>query len=108
MSSYILCLVTIDDLDKAAYIARTVVEKKLAACVNILPQIRSVYSWKGEICDEPERLMIVKTTDRLFEQLQTEIKKLHPYDVPEIISLNIDRGLPDYLQWIDETTNTRE
>jgi len=107
MSPYILCLVTIDDLDKAAYIARTLVEKKLTACVNILPQVRSIYSWKGEICDEPERLMIMKTRDHLFERLQNEIKALHPYEVPEIISINIDRGLPDYLRWIDETTDPR-
>lgn len=108
MSPYILCLVTIDDLDKAAYIARTLVEKRLAACVNIMPQVRSIYSWKGEICDEPERLMIMKTRYDLFERLQNEIKKLHPYEVPEIISINIDRGLPEYLRWIDETTNPRK
>ncbi len=108
MNSYVLCLVTIDDLDKAAYIARTLVEKKLTACVNILPQIRSVYWWKGEICDDPERLMIMKTTDRLFEKLQNEIQELHPYEVPEIIAINIDRGLPDYLRWIDETTDSEK
>ncbi|MDQ7781578.1 MAG: divalent-cation tolerance protein CutA [Desulfomonilaceae bacterium] len=106
MGPYILCLVTIDDLDKAVHMARTIVEKKLAACVNILPQIRSIYSWKGETCDEAEQLMIVKTTDYLFERLQEEIKRLHPYEVPEIIAFNIDRGLPDYLRWIDDTTDT--
>jgi periplasmic divalent cation tolerance protein len=104
MSPYILCLVTIDDLDKAAFIARTLVEKKLTACVNILPQIRSIYSWNDEICDEPERLMIMKTRQNLFQELQEEIKKLHPYEVPEIIAMNIDHGLPDYFRWIDETT----
>ncbi len=106
MSPYILCLVTIDDLDKAVLIARSLVERKLIACANILPQVRSVYSWKGEVCDESEILMIMKTRDDLFERVQDEIKELHPYEVPEIISINIDRGLPDYLRWIDETTDT--
>lgn len=106
MSAYILCLVTIDDLDKAAFIARTLVEKKLVACVNILPQIRSIYTWNGEICDDPERLMIMKTRQDLFGELQAEIKELHPYDVPEIIAVNIDHGLPDYFQWIYESTKT--
>ena len=104
MSSYIVCLVTIDDFEKAASIARTLVEKKLVACVNILPQIRSVYTWKGKICDEPEQLMIMKSRQDLFSDLQAEIKALHPYELPEIIALKIDKGLPDYLNWINENT----
>jgi periplasmic divalent cation tolerance protein len=106
MSSYILCLVTIDDSDRAEYIARILVEKRLTACVNILPRVRSIYSWKGEVCDESEKLMIMKTKGHLFERLQKEIRELHPYEVPEIIALNIDHGLPEYLRWIDESTDT--
>ena len=63
MSVYLLCLVTIDDPAKAAEIAKALVEKKLAACVNILPEIRSIYQWKGEICDDSERLLLIKTTE---------------------------------------------
>ncbi|MEM3421827.1 MAG: divalent-cation tolerance protein CutA [Candidatus Hadarchaeum sp.] len=103
MSRYAVCLVTIDDLEKGAEIARILVEKRLAACVNIIPQIRSIYSWKGQIYDESERLMIIKTRSDLFKDLKDQIKKMHPYEVPEIICLEIQQGLPDYLKWIDES-----
>ncbi len=104
MGSYIVCLVTIDDPVKAAKIARILVEKKLAACVNIIPEIQSIYSWNGQICDEKERLMIVKTRRALFNELQAEVKGLHPYQVPEIIAIDIEQGLPEYLQWINDST----
>lgn len=104
MGSYIVCLVTIDDLGKAVEIAGFLVEKGLVACVNILPEIRSIYRWKGNVCDEGEKLMIIKTRKELFDTVQAAVKKLHPYEVPEIISLDIDRGLPEYLRWIDECT----
>ena len=104
MGHYILCLVTIDDLERAAVIARELVERKLAACVNIIPEIRSIYSWKGQVCDEKERLLIVKTRRELFPMLQELVRELHPYEVPEIISFSIEQGLPEYLRWIDETT----
>jgi periplasmic divalent cation tolerance protein len=104
MGSYIVCLVTIDDPAKAANIARILVEKHLAACVNIIPEIQSIYSWKGQICDEKERLMIMKTRRSLFNELQAAVKELHPYEVPEIIAVGIEHGLPEYLQWINDST----
>jgi periplasmic divalent cation tolerance protein len=104
MGPYIVCLVTIDDPAKAANIARILVEKHLAACVNIIPEIQSIYSWKGQICDEKERLMIIKTRRTLFSELQAAIKELHPYEVPEIIAVDIEDGLPEYLQWINDST----
>jgi periplasmic divalent cation tolerance protein len=104
MGPYIVCVVTIDEIDKAASMARTILEQRLAACVNIVPQIRSIYTWKGEIHDEHEVLMLIKTRNELFDDLKEAVKNLHPYEVPEIIALNIEKGLPDYLNWIHETT----
>ncbi len=104
MEPYIVCLVTINDRDRAAQIAHTLVEKKLVACVNIVPEIRSIYSWQGEICDDSEILLIMKTKSNLFAELESAINALHPYEVPEIIALDIQKGLPGYLRWIDEST----
>jgi periplasmic divalent cation tolerance protein len=107
MSPYVVCLVTIDDLRTATSIAHRLVETGLVACVNIIPEIRSIYRWKGEVCDDSERLLIMKTTEDRFDEVQAAVKELHPYEVPEIISLKIDQGLPEYLQWIDDCTSPR-
>lgn len=106
MSAYVVCLVTIDDIDKAVQMAKTLVNKRLVACVNVMSEIRSIYSWQGRVCDEKEWLMIMKTRRELFPELQAAVKELHPYDVPEIISLPIDQGLPEYLRWVDESTSS--
>jgi len=105
MGRYIVCFVTIDDLQKAAHMARFIVENKLAACVNIIPELRSIYAWQGQVCDEKESLLIIKTRSELFPDLTAAVKKLHPYEVPEIVALNIDQGLPEYLKWIDDSTS---
>jgi periplasmic divalent cation tolerance protein len=106
MSSFILCLVTIDDSEKAASIAKNLVEAKLAACVTLINKIRSIYTWKEQLCDETEVLMIIKTKLTLYDELERTVKSLHPYEVPEIISCKIEKGLQDYLKWIDDSTKT--
>jgi periplasmic divalent cation tolerance protein len=108
MGNYIVCLVTIDDPDKALEISKKLVNQQLVACVNIVPEIRSIYRWKGEICDNTERLLIMKTQQHLYSKLEKTIHELHAYEVPEIIAFNISHGLPDYLSWIDDCTRTTD
>jgi len=100
----IVVYVTAPNEDEAAGIAKALVEAKLAACVNIINSIRSIYSWQGNIEDDSEVLMIIKTRKQLFDSLTVEVKKLHSYDVPEIIALPISLGSEDYLGWIREST----
>lgn len=104
MSEHVLCLVTSSNLKQATDIARFLVQNKLAACVNLIDPIRSIYSWNDQIYDEKEILMIIKTRRALFEKMAFEVKKLHSYEVPEIICFSVEKGLPEYLNWIDQNT----
>ncbi len=101
--SYIVVYITTPDIDTAKKIADTLVREKLAACVNITSKINSTYYWQGNIENEDEFLMIIKTREDRFNNLERRVKELHPYSVPEIIALPIVRGSHDYLKWIDET-----
>ena len=83
---------------------RTLVEEGLAACANIIPQIRSIYRWKEEIWDERETLLMIKTREDLFEKIRSRIKELHSYEVPEITAVHVDKGDADYVQWIEAVT----
>lgn len=100
----IVVYITASNEDEAAKIARALVEARLAGCVNIIRNIRSIYSWQGKIEDEPEVLMVVKTRKTLFESLSRKVKELHSYSVPEIIALPIAEGNVDYLKWLEEVT----
>ena len=100
----IVVYVTAPNEDEAAGIARSLVELKLAACVNIIKDIRSIYRWQGTLQDDSEVLMIIKTREELFDPLTVEVRKLHSYDVPEIIALPISLGSEDYIKWIREST----
>jgi periplasmic divalent cation tolerance protein len=95
-----IVLCTVPDEAAAKQIATALVEEKLAACVNIVPGITSVYRWKGAIETAPELLLIIKTTRAVYTRLQDRIRALHPYELPEIIAVSLDQGLPDYLAWI--------
>ena len=99
--------ITAPDEDEAAKIARALVEGKLAACVNIIGDVRSIYSWQGEVEDEKEVLMIVKTRSELFAALQARVKELHSYIVPEIIAMPIVDGSEEYVKWLNEATKQR-
>jgi periplasmic divalent cation tolerance protein len=100
----IVAFITASNEDEAAKISRALVESRLAGCVNIIRNIRSIYSWQGKIEDEPEVLMIAKTRKPLLDALMKRVKELHSYTVPEIIALPIVEGSEDYLKWLREVT----
>ncbi len=100
----IVVLITASDEEEASKIAGAIVEEKLAGCVNIIKDIRSIYSWQGKIEDEKEVLMVAKTQKLLFDSLMKRVKELHSYTVPEIIALPIIQGSEDYLKWLKEVT----
>lgn len=95
---------TIDDLQDARKIAHTLIEEQVVACVNIVPEVESVYSWKGEIQNEKEIVLICKTTDENVKKTIQRIKKLHSYELPDIVVLPIIGGLKDYLDYIEKQT----
>jgi len=103
MTDKILVLTTTGSEVEANKIAHALVERRLAACVNILPKIKSVYRWQEKIEESEEWLLVIKTTQATFAQLQDAIKKLHSYELPECISLAIDDGSAEYLRWIGES-----
>lgn len=96
--------ITARDEAEAAALARALVGARLAACVNIVKNIRSIYSWQGNLQDDREVLMIVKTQKKLFESLYAKVKELHSYEVPEVIGIPIAVGSEDYLRWIQDST----
>ena len=101
----IVVFITTSGEDEAANIARALVEGRLAACVNIVRNLRSIYSWQGKVEDESEVLMLVKTQKKLFHSLSQKVRELHSYSVPEIIALPIVEGSEDYLKWLKEVTD---
>lgn len=104
MTGHIIVYITVPSPEEGKKIAKALVEKRLAACVNIVPGLRSIYHWQEKICDEKELLLIAKTRDSLFERLEHEVKSIHSYKVPEIIALPIVKGSKEYLDWIYENT----
>jgi len=107
MPKYIVVLVTCSSEEEALRIAHALVEGHLAACVNLVSPIRSIYRWEGKIWDEKEWLLIIKTQAKRFDRLKKRVKSLHSYDVPEIISLPIVEGSSSYLNWIRENTKQK-
>jgi periplasmic divalent cation tolerance protein len=98
-----LVLTTTSSSEEASRIARALVENKLAACVNIMPKVTSIYRWKGAVEEAEEWLLIIKTTEAAFERLRAAITELHSYEIPECICLPIEDGLPEYLSWIEDS-----
>jgi periplasmic divalent cation tolerance protein len=101
----IVVLVTVPDHNIARKVSKAVLTARLAACVNVLPGIQSMYWWEGKIADEQEVLLLIKTTEARFESLSQTIRSAHPYEVPEIVAVPVVRGLPQYIEWIRRETS---
>jgi periplasmic divalent cation tolerance protein len=102
MTEKIIVLSTCSSAEEADRIARQLLEKRLAACVNIVAGARSIYRWQGAIEEAAEWLLIIKSRQGLWEDLRAQIQRLHSYEVPEVLMLAIDDGSPKYLDWLDQ------
>lgn len=98
-------LTTVGTEEQASLIAGELVARRLAACVNIVPGVRSVYRWQGEVVSDGELLLIAKIREGDFEAVRAAIRELHPYDQPEVLALPVSAGDPGYLAWIAESTD---
>jgi periplasmic divalent cation tolerance protein len=103
-TDYLIVLVTVPTFEDGRKIAQELVGQKLAACVNILPGITSIYSWEGEVCEDAELQLVIKTRGALFSAISDFVKEAHPYDVPEVIAMPISGGSTAYLDWVDAVT----
>lgn len=102
--STLLILTSLPDAASAQSLATHLVEQRLAACVNILAPCRSVYRWEGKIEEASEVPLIIKTTVERYSALEAEILAHHPYELPEIVAVSLERGLPEYLAWVAQET----
>lgn len=102
----LLALCTCPDHTCAEAIANRLVEDGLAACVNILPAISSVYRWQGSLETSQESMLLIKTRSERYPEIERSIRKLHPYELPEVIAVSVAQGLPDYLRWIEQCTTS--
>ena len=102
MKSYIQISTTTETKEQAQKIAQYLVETRLAACVQITGPITSIYRWKGKVENTKEWLCLIKTQDDLYDKVEAAIKKLHPYETPEIIAVPIVKGSKEYLRWLDK------
>lgn len=107
-SQYRMVFCTCADMETAQSIAKSLLEQSLAACVNILPGVTSLYKWKGNIESDNELLLLIKTHTCRLPELQKTIKGLHSYELPEIIDVPITGGLKEYLNWINESVLTND
>ena len=104
MTEELIIFVTAPNEDEARRIADTVVDERLAACVNIINGIESIYRWEGEVARDRELLLIIKTTASRYGELERRVKELHSYTTPEVIAFRIERGSTNYLNWIHDST----
>ena len=96
--------VTMPDAAQATALARALVDEGLAACVNLVPGVKSIYQWEGRTQEEEEVLCLIKTRPAVFDRARARILELHPYEVPEILAFAVDDGSPEYLDWLRRAT----
>jgi periplasmic divalent cation tolerance protein len=108
MSHELVVFVTTTNSEEAARIADALVSERLAACVNIIGAIESVYRWEGKITRDHEALMIIKTTDARYPELERRVKELHSYSTPEVLALKVEQGPAEYLKWLSDSTADEE
>jgi len=104
MEPTLVILTNVPDDETAKAISTRLVAQQLAACVNILPQVRSIYRWQGKVEESTEVTLLIKSTSSRYAEVEMAIKAYHPYEVPEIIALPIMHGLPAYLNWVVSET----
>ena len=100
MTDVLVVLVTVPSREKGEEIAGQLVEAQVAACVNVVGPIRSVYRWQGEVCTDDEHLLVIKTTRQRYPELEDKVRALHSYDVPEVLALPVHAGSEAYLDWV--------
>ena len=103
--SVLVCFCTCPDVDSAARLAATLVEERLAACVNVVPGLRSVYRWQGAVERSDEVLLLIKTTRPRLPALSARVLELHPHELPEVVAVEVAGGLSAYLDWVAEQTS---
>jgi periplasmic divalent cation tolerance protein len=101
MKDFRLVLTTVPEEELGRRLARTLVEERLAACVNVSPAVTSFYWWGGKIVEDREFLLVIKTKASVLERLRARLKELHPYEIPEFVALPVVAGSPEYLGWLD-------
>lgn len=104
-NDYQIVFCTCPDLSSAEHIAQTLIEQQLAACVNLIPGLRSMYRWQGKIEQAEECLLLIKTHHSRYAALEQAIVSAHPYELPEIVAVSLDNALPGYLTWIAQNTD---
>ena len=103
VSEHLLVLTTVGNEEDALFLARALVERRLAACVNVLPSVRSLYRFRGVLEDENEHLLVIKTRADRYDALAAAVEELHPYEVPELVAMPIVRGAERYLAWVNDS-----
>ncbi|CAD98531.1 putative CutA1 divalent ion tolerance protein [Cryptosporidium parvum] len=105
-SNIILIYISAPNQDEATSIAKTLVDEELCACVSIIPSVRSIYKFKGQVHDENEVMLLVKTTSQLFTTLKEKVTEIHSYELPEIIATKVVYGNENYINWVNQTVRS--